>query len=126
MLGIVFLANAIGGRYEAFLIPFTYFALSTNPNSFVEIVLVSTANFEKRYDVHLVTARYNAIYDLRQPMPAIYAELRRVYGRETYPTPYPKPWYAKQTASSRKGLNAIVNFVQAKYHRAVVENADDA
>lgn len=56
MLDIVFLANAIGRRYEAFLIPFAYFALSTNPNSFVEIVVVSTAQFEKKYarSLHLL------------------------------------------------------------------------
>lgn len=48
MFEIVFLANAIHERYEDFLVPFTYFALSTNPNSFVEIVVESADAFERR------------------------------------------------------------------------------
>ena len=48
MFDVVFLANAILERYEDFLVPFTYFALSTNPNSFVEMVVVSADAFERR------------------------------------------------------------------------------
>lgn len=81
-------------------------------------ITVAITNARLYRDAHYP---YNAIYDLSQPMPAIYAELRKAY-----PTPYPKPRFAKQTASTKTGLNAIVNFVQAKYHRAAVENADDA
>jgi hypothetical protein len=49
MWDIVFLANAIGQLYEDFLVPFTYFALATHPNGFVEIVVESVEKFEQRH-----------------------------------------------------------------------------
>lgn len=48
MWDIVFLANAIGQKYEAFLIPFAFFALSTHPNGFVEMVVESVELFKQR------------------------------------------------------------------------------
>lgn len=48
MWDIVFLANAIQEKYELFLVPFAFFALTTHPNGFVEMVVESVDHFQQR------------------------------------------------------------------------------
>ena len=49
-VNLVFLACAIGARYEKFLPPFIFFALKHNPNSWVEVVVRDKAKFEIGYE----------------------------------------------------------------------------
>lgn len=49
-----FLANAIGDKYEEFLIPFTFFALNKNPNSFVEIIVLNSNKFKNKYKNEII------------------------------------------------------------------------
>lgn len=53
MWEIVFLANAIGAKYEKFIVPFTYFALTYHPRGFVEIVVVDHRRFVSVYEKQL-------------------------------------------------------------------------
>lgn len=46
---IAFIANAIGNGHEPFLVPFAYFALSSHPDGFVEIVVADPARYQKAY-----------------------------------------------------------------------------
>ena len=48
-VNLVFLACAIGTRYEKFLPPFIFFALKHNPNSWVEVVVPHKKAFERKY-----------------------------------------------------------------------------
>ena len=54
MYKINFIANAIGDKYERFLIPFTFFALLTNDNSHVEIIVVNSKKFKEKYKKELL------------------------------------------------------------------------
>ena len=54
MYKINFIANAIGKKYERFLIPFAFFALLTNEKSHIEIVVVNSKKFKEQYKKELI------------------------------------------------------------------------
>lgn len=55
MYTINFLACAIGKQYEEFIVPFIFFALQSNPNSFVEVVVVKKATFSRAFEKELTS-----------------------------------------------------------------------
>jgi len=57
MYDVNFLASAIGKTYEDMLVPFTFFALSSNPHSFVEIIVIDPDQFELTYEKEIKSIR---------------------------------------------------------------------
>ena len=57
MYDLGFLASGVGRFYEDMLVPFTFFALRSNPHSFVEIIVRDPARFEAIYSEELVAIR---------------------------------------------------------------------
>ena len=55
MYDVDFLASAIGKTYEDMLVPFTFFALSHNPRSFVEIIVIDPDQFELTYEKEIAS-----------------------------------------------------------------------
>lgn len=57
MYAINFLACAIGKPYEEFIVPFIFFALQSNPESFVEAIVVDVKAFCNTFKDELLTLR---------------------------------------------------------------------
>jgi hypothetical protein len=57
MYAINFIACAIGKIYEEFIVPFIFFALQSNPDSFVEAIVVDVAAFCRTFEKELESLR---------------------------------------------------------------------
>ena len=75
------------GKYESFLIPFTFFALTHNTNSHVEIIVNNKEKFKNKYKIELDSLR--KIHDnflIREPQHEINNHIPNTYRFFEIPT----------------------------------------